>query len=97
MSELQRYTKAADQPRMARNAMARQAKTEKEAANEAACCQFSFLGVTGSLVISFARESGARPTAFLDRRLFGFLREEVAQRFGTQGLGPLAVLLIEIH
>jgi hypothetical protein len=30
---VQRYTKAADQARMARNAMARQTKTEKEAAN----------------------------------------------------------------
>jgi integrase len=33
LSEVQRYTKAADQARMARNAMARQAKAEKEAAN----------------------------------------------------------------
>jgi len=33
LSEVQRYTKAADQARMARNAMARQSKTEKEAAN----------------------------------------------------------------
>jgi hypothetical protein len=30
---VQRYTKAADQARMARNAMARQIKIEKEAAN----------------------------------------------------------------
>jgi integrase len=33
LSEVQRYTKAADQARMARNAMARQIKIEKEAAN----------------------------------------------------------------
>jgi integrase len=33
LSEVQRYTKAADQARMARNAMARQARGEKEAAN----------------------------------------------------------------
>jgi integrase len=33
LSELQRYTKAADQARMAKNAMARQAKVDKEAAN----------------------------------------------------------------
>jgi hypothetical protein len=33
LSEVQRYTKAADQARMARNAMVRQAKVEKEAAN----------------------------------------------------------------
>jgi integrase len=33
LSEVQRYTKAADQRQMARNAMARQAKSEKEAAN----------------------------------------------------------------
>ena len=33
LSEVQRYTKAADQARMAQNAMARQAKIEKEAAN----------------------------------------------------------------
>ena len=33
LSEVQRYTKAADQARMAQNAMARRAKVEKEAAN----------------------------------------------------------------
>jgi integrase len=33
LSELQRYTKAADQARMAKNAMARQSNIEKEAAN----------------------------------------------------------------
>jgi len=33
LSELHRYTKAADQARMARNAMARQAKSNKEAVN----------------------------------------------------------------
>jgi integrase len=33
LTEVSRYTKAADQARMARNAMARQAKSEKEAAN----------------------------------------------------------------
>jgi hypothetical protein len=33
LTEVSRYTKAADQARMARSAMARQAKSEKEAAN----------------------------------------------------------------